>query len=248
MKELIIAVPSKGRLEEKASALFRDAGLALIRPMRGYEGRIKGLDKTRVLYLSAGEIATRLLAGDVHLGITGEDLLREKSADMESSVSLLHPLGFGKASVVIGIPDEWADITTMDDLAEMAVDFRKKHNRPIRIATKYRRLTGDFLSNHGVYDAVTEYSDGATEGAPASGAAEAIVDITSTGETLKANGLRILKDGLLLESEANLVASLGAAWEEIPLLQAKALLTQLEARLRAPRYYKMQLIVYGTAG
>ena len=208
MSALILAIPSKGRLEEAAAEIFAKAGLTLKRDgARGYRGNLPGLDHVLVEYVSAGDIAARLAEGSVHMGITGEDLLREEIPDMESAVQLCLPLGFGQADVVVAIPDGWVDVTTMFDLADVAAEFRTRHGRLMRVASKYEHLTYDFFIRHGV-----EFqwlpSFGATEAAPNSGAAEAIVDITSTGATLKANDLRIPEDGVILKSQANLAAAL----------------------------------------
>ena len=229
MSALILAIPSKGRLEEAAAEIFAKAGLQLKRDgARGYRGNLPGLDHVLVEYVSAGDIAARLAEGSVHMGITGEDLLREEIPDMESAVQLCLPLGFGQADVVVAIPDGWVDVTTMFDLADVAAEFRTRHGRLMRVASKYEHLTYDFFIRHGV-----EFqwlpSFGATEAAPNSGAAEAIVDITSTGATLKANDLRIPEDGVILKSQANLAAALKADWSPDARAAAKRILAQISA-------------------
>ncbi|MDG2495898.1 MAG: ATP phosphoribosyltransferase [Alphaproteobacteria bacterium] len=234
MSQLILAVPSKGRLEESASALFTKAGIGLNRAgARGYTGTIQGIEQIEVQYLSASEIAARLADGSIHFGITGEDLLREEVPDLDSAVQLVLGLGFGRADVVVAIPDGWVDVRTMADLAEVAAEFRAKHAKRLRVATKYTNLTADFFAEHGVTDYKLVESFGATEAAPNSGAAEAIVDITSTGATLVANQLRIPDDGVMLQSEANLAASLKANWDETARAASKRLLSRLAAYNRA---------------
>lgn len=229
MSKLILAIPSKGRLEEAAAEIFAKAGLKLKRDgARGYSGSLPGLEDVHVEYVSAGDIAARLAEGSVHLGITGEDLLREEIPDMESAVQLCLPLGFGQADVIVAIPDGWIDVTTMADLADVAADFRARHGKLLRVASKYEHLTYEFFIRHGI-----EFqwlpSFGATEAAPNSGAAEAIVDITSTGATLKANDLRIPDDGVILKSEANLAAALKAEWSPPARTAAKRILAQISA-------------------
>ena len=211
---LIVAVPSKGRLQENAAAFFARAGLPLTqaRGSREYRGALGGVADVEVLFLSAAEIVGQLARGGAHLGITGEDLLREEIADADAAVELLTPLGFGHANVVVAVPQAWIDVRTMTDLDEVAVDLRARHGRKMRVATKYVNLTRRFFAERGVADYRIVESLGATEGAPASGAAELIVDITTTGSTLAANALRVLDDGVMLRSEANLVASLEAPW------------------------------------
>ncbi len=229
MSQLILAIPSKGRLEEASGDIFTNSGFKLKRDSaRGYSGKLAGLDNVLVEYVSAGDIATRLAEGSVHMGITGEDLLREEIPDMESAVQLCLPLGFGQADVIVAIPNGWADVTTMFDLADVAAEYRARHGRLLRVASKYEHLTYEFFIRHGV-----EFqwlpSFGATEAAPNSGAAEAIVDITSTGATLKANDLRILEDGVILKSQANLAASLKADWSAPARAAAKRILAQISA-------------------
>ncbi len=222
--KLVLAVPSKGRLMEDTAALFAKGGLTLARTgnERGYRGELQGLPGVEVVFVSASEIADLLRKGEVHLGVTGEDLVRELIPDAEREVEMLKKLGFGHADVVVAVPDFWIDVSTMSDLEEAALLYRRKNGIRMRVATKYRTLTRTFFSGHRYdgslrsVDAVTMYriveSLGATEGAPAAGLAELIVDITSTGSTLRANDLRILDDGLILASEANLVMSRRAPW------------------------------------
>jgi len=234
MSQLILAVPSKGRLEENAADIFARAGMPLKRARaRGYQGRLSGIDTVDVLYLSASEIAARLREGSIHFGITGEDLLREEIPDLDSAVQLVQPLGFGHADVVVALPDGWIDVTCMADLAEVAGAFRAEHNKRLRVATKYTHITAEFFARHGVVDYVLVQSFGATEGAPASGAAEAIVDITSTGATLAANNLRVPEDGVILKSQANLAAALRANWSSEARSAAKLILARLSAFRRA---------------
>jgi ATP phosphoribosyltransferase len=162
--------------------------------------------------MSSAEIAEALRAGSIHLGITGEDLIRESISDAETRIRFVQKLGFGFADVVVAVPECWIDVTTVADLEDIAFPFRRRHGRWPRVATKYTNMTRRFFATKGFGDYRIIESAGATEGAPAAGTAELIVDITTTGETLKANGLRILDDGVILKSQANLFASNVAAW------------------------------------
>lgn len=221
---LILAIPSKGRLMEQTEACFKAAGLIVRKTgnARGYRGEIEGLAGVEVAFVSSSEITQLLKTGEVHLGVTGEDLVRENIADADARVKLVKPLGFGFADVIVAVPDYWIDVTTMSDLEEAAAAYRRRHGRRMRVATKYMNLTRRFFAGQRIggpakpADAVSSYriveSLGATEGAPAAGAAELIVDITTTGATLKANGLRVLEDGVMLKSQANLIAANAAAW------------------------------------
>ena len=213
-ERLILAVPSKGRLMEQAAGLFAAAGLTLrkVGHERGYRGEIAEIGNVDVAFVSSSEIAQMLRTGDAHLGITGEDLIRETIANADERVDFLAPLGFGFADVVVAVPACWLDVERMADIEEMALSFRRRHHHRLRVATKYLNLTRRFFAEAGVVDYRIVESLGATEGAPAAGTADLIVDITTTGATLKANGLKILADGVILRSQANLIASTAAAW------------------------------------
>jgi ATP phosphoribosyltransferase len=232
--KLILAVPSKGRLQEQAQAYFADAGLAMNKAAgaRGYRATIDGMPEVDVMMLPASEIAAALLSGDVHLGITGEDLIRE-TEPANDRVALVKTLGFGFADVVVAVPQAWIDVSTMADLDDVCAAFYQRHRRRLRIATKYVNLTRMFFAKAGIADYRIVESAGATEGAPAAGAAEAIVDITTTGATLAANDLKILEDGTILKSQSHLAASLGANWTGECASAAKRLLARLAARERA---------------
>lgn len=204
MKALILAVPSKGRMMDDAAALFEKAGCPIERggDSRGYRGRLKGVAGVDVAFFSAGEIAQNLKDGKIDLGITGEDLLREKLEPDDPSTEILVRLGFGAADVVVAVPECWLDVAEMRDLDEVSETFYERHGRRLRVATKYHKLTRRFFSAKGVTGYRIIESLGATEGAPAAGIAEVIVDITSTGSTLAANHLKILDDGVILRSAA----------------------------------------------
>ena len=239
---LTIAVPSKGRLQENAEAFFARAGLALIKPRgaRDYRGAIADLPGVEVAYLSSDEIAAQLSQGQVHLGVTGEDLVRERITDADKRVVLIEALGFGQANVVVAVPQAWIDVRTMADLDDVATAFRHRHERKMRVATKYINLTREFFAAHGIVDYRIVESSGATEGAPAAGAAELIVDITTTGATLAANGLKVVEDGVMLRSQANLVASRGASWGEGELDLARQMLDRIAAQARARAFREVR--------
>jgi ATP phosphoribosyltransferase len=234
-EKLIVAVPSKGRLQENAAAFFSRAGLELTqgRGARDYRGTLSGVEDVEAAFLSASEITARLASGDVHLGVTGEDLVRESIPDANQRVELLAPLGFGRANVVVAAPQAWIDVRTMADLADVTHGFRTRHGRGLRVATKYVHTTRRFFAEHGIGDYRIVESSGATEGAPAAGAADLIVDITTTGTTLAANALKTLDDGVILRSQANLVASLTAIWSETAREAARIILSRISAEEEA---------------
>jgi ATP phosphoribosyltransferase len=226
--KLVLALPSKGRIMDECNATLAKAGLAITRtgPARGYKGEIAALPSVEVAFVSSSEIAQLLRSGAAHLGVTGEDLVRETMEDADERVRFLAPLGFGHADVVVAVPACWLDVRHMADLEEMSLAFRRLHGRRVRVATKFMNLARRFFAQKGVTGYRIVESLGATEGTPAAGLAELIVDITTTGATLEANGLRVLEDGVILKSQANLIASNAAHWTP----ELRALQAQIAAR------------------
>jgi ATP phosphoribosyltransferase len=238
----VIAVPSKGRLQENTEAFFTRAGLPLVKPRgaRDYRGTIAELPGVEVAYLSSSEIAGQLALGLAHLGVTGEDLVRELIPRAETQVVLIEQLGFGHANVVVAVPQAWIDVHDMADLDDVATAFRLRHGRKMRVATKYINLTRDFFARHGIVDYRIVESSGATEGTPAAGTAELIVDITTTGATLAANGLKVVEDGVILRSQANLVAARTAAWGPNERAIARTVLDRVAAQARARAFREVR--------
>ncbi|QUJ76849.1 ATP phosphoribosyltransferase [Sulfitobacter albidus] len=226
---LKLGVPSKGRLMEKTFQWFAARGIELTRSgsEREYAGAVHGIDGVALVLLSAGEIPRELQAGRIHLGVTGTDLVHEKLPLWDSVVEEVAPLGFGQADLIIAVPQVWVDVETLHDLDAVAAAFRATHGHRLRIATKYHRLVREFLRHAGVADYALVDSQGATEGTVANETAEAIADITSTGETLRANHLKILSDGMILRSQATLWRSRTAALEG----EARSALDTLLARI-----------------
>ena len=233
MSSLLLAVPSKGRLEQDTRDAFEKVGLKIDRPggARSYLGTIEALPDVTVRFLSASEIARELISGKIDLGVTGEDLIHEAAETGINQVVIAKPLNFGQADVVVALPNSWIDVTAMRDLADVASDFRHRHGQWLRVATKYVNLTRRYFSTHGIAEYRIVESLGATEAAPASGAAELIVDITSSGSTLRANELKVPEDGVILKSEANLVASKTANWSDEKKAQLQALLDHFNTGL-----------------
>lgn len=210
---LKIGVPSKGRLMENTFDWFGARGLTMRQTgdAREYAGAVEGMAGVELVLLSAGEIPRELAAGRIHLGVTGSDLLRDKLADWQAQVDELALMGFGHADLILAVPNVWIDVTSLDDLDAAAAAFRAAHGFRLRIATKYHRLVREYLTEHGVADYQLIDSQGATEGTVKNLTAEAIADITSTGETLRANHLKML-DGVIHASQATLYASKSADW------------------------------------
>lgn len=210
---LRLGLPSKGRLMEKSFDWFGARGLALSRAGAAREyAALADADGLEIVLMAAAEVPRELAAGRIHLGVTGSDLVREGLADWQKQVEELAPMGFGFADLVIAVPRCWADVDTLDDLDAAAAAFRAGHGFRLRIATKYHRLVRDFLREAGVADYQLIDSQGATEGTVKNLTAEAIADITSTGETLRANHLKPLADGLIHRSQATLFRSRAAGW------------------------------------
>ena len=210
---LKIGVPSKGRLMENTFDWFGARGLTMrqLGDAREYAGEVEGVAGVELVLLSAGEIPRELAAGRIHLGVTGSDMIREKLADWPTQVEELALMGFGQADLILAVPNVWIDVTSIDDLDAAAAAFRAAHGFRLRIATKYHRLVRDYLTEHGVADYQLVDSQGATEGTVKNLTAEAIADITSSGETLRANHLKVL-DGVIHTSQATLYASKSADW------------------------------------
>jgi ATP phosphoribosyltransferase len=211
---LKIGVPSKGRLMEKTFDWFGARGVTMRQTgaEREYSGAVDGIDGVELVMLSAGEIPRELSAGRIHLGVTGSDLVRDKLADWNTQVAELAPLGFGHADLIIAVPSAWIDVDSLDDLDAAAAAFRARHGFRLRIATKYHRLVRDFLTANDIADYQLVDSQGATEGTVKNLTAEAIADITSTGETLRANHLKILGDSVVHRSQATLFLARRADW------------------------------------
>ncbi|SJZ96867.1 ATP phosphoribosyltransferase [Consotaella salsifontis] len=221
---LTLALPSKGRLKDQTVERLAEVGIMVSSPedARSYRANVAGIEGLEVLLLSASEIARELRDGGIDFGVTGEDLVRETIPDPDRSVEIVARLGFGHADVVVAVPEAWVDVEAMEDLDDVAAGFRQKHRRRLRIATKYARLTQSFFTRrHGIQSYRIVESLGATEGAPAAGSADIIVDITSTGSTLVANRLKVLSDGVILKSEACLVMAKRERAEADALLAAE---------------------------
>ncbi len=206
---LNIGIPSKGRLRKDVLNIFKKNKLNLIseRGERDLLGSIKQYKNIKILYLHAREIIERLGDGSLDIGFSGFDLLKESEINTQKKINVFKRYNFGKATLVVAIPDPWIDVQTVADLEEIAFEFKDKKKKRLRVATKYPNLTREFLFSKGVTQFKLIDSLGATEAYPFTGSSEIITDITSTGETLKANNLRILKDGEILRSEACMMVS-----------------------------------------
>ncbi len=204
-----IGLPSKGRLKHDTINIFKKNKLNLFseRGERDLFGYIKKLSNIKIIYLHAREIIEQISLGNIDIGFSGYDLFKENEVNVQNKILINKKYNYGNANLVLAIPDLWIDVQTLLDLDEVADEFKKKKKRLLRVATKYPNLTRQFLYSKGVTQFQLVKSLGSTEVAPFTGTAEIISDITSTGATLKANNLRVLKDGEILKSQACLMIS-----------------------------------------
>ena len=210
MKLMInIGIPSKGRLKKDVKEIFRKNNLYLFseRGERDLFAFIKRYKDIKIIYLHAREIIERLADGTLDIGFSGYDLFKESSVNIQKKIIVNKKYKFGFADLVLAIPTKWIDVETIADLEEISFAFKDKKNKRLRVATKYPNLTREFLFSKGVTQFKLVNSLGATEAYPFTGSSEIISDITSTGETLKANNLRILTDGKILRSQTCMLLS-----------------------------------------
>jgi len=224
-----LGVPSKGRLRDACFEWFKDRGVFLrqVGADREYAGVVEGISGVSLVLLPASEIPRELAAGRIHLGVTGTDLICEKLPFWDRVVTSVEEMGFGHANLVMAVPQAWVDVDLTDDLDAVAAAFRARHGMRLRIATKYHRLVREFLTDAGVADYAIVDSQGATEGTVANETAEVIADITSSGETLRANHLKILSDGMILASQATLWRSRIAVLDDADQETLNALMARL---------------------
>lgn len=235
---MIIALPSKGSLYDGTLAFLKGCGLPVSREGRGrgYWGKIGSLDGAVAQFLRAEEIPIRVEAGDVLMGVTGYDLHQESCLESTVSQVLFPQLGFGHARLVVAIPRVWIDVNCMEDVAEVAADLKRTRGYGLRVGTKFHRLTRRFFAEHSIRDYLIVDSRGATEGMPASGTADIVVDLTSSGATIIENGLKEIQDGTVVSSEASVIVSTRPEnWNDEAMAVLSQVVDSIEAGLRARR-------------
>ena len=220
--KITIGLPSKGRLKDKAISFFEGNGFKILQSdkERNYFASVENRSNIKIIFLHAKEIIQRLGDGTLDVGISGLDLLNESEKNLRDKIVIKNKLNFGKANLVVAVPDDWIDVQTIADLEEVSFDIRSKRNTRLRVATKYPNLTNDFLLSKGVTQYRLISSLGATETYPFIGSSEIITDITSTGKTLDDNNLRVLKDGQILVSTACLFVAKKKAAKLQPFLNS----------------------------
>ncbi len=213
-EKLKLGIPSKGRLKKLTLEWFSNVGIEILtgEDERGYYATVSGMSEISIIFLSANDIPKEIYKGTLHLGITGQDLVREKIPSWYHNLFEVKKLQFGHANLVLAVPEFWIDVNDLEDFDDVAGLFRKKHGFPIRIATKYHNLVWSFMREKGIVDYSLIDSQGATEGSIRNLYSEAIADISSTGETLKANNLKIITHQPILESQSVLFASKNSYW------------------------------------
>jgi ATP phosphoribosyltransferase len=240
MSNLRFALPSTGALYDGTAELLAGCGLAVRRAnSRRYTADIPALPGVDVLFQRQSDITTEVDGGSADIGVVGLDRYSESRLERGDTVLVHDGLGFGTSSLVIAVPDSWLDVTSMADLADITLEFRAK-GRDLRIASKYQRLVKRFLNMNGVNYVSMVSVSGGLEAAPVMGYADIIADITATGTTLRENGLRILVDGTIIDSQAVIVGN-GRALANDPekLTLTRKLLEKIEASLRANRYQRV---------
>ena len=243
--DIVFAIPSKGSLYEGTLEFLSDAGLPVkYGSQRQYTARLGGIEGISVLFQRAEEVPLKVATGAADLGLTGEDLFREQALHSDKLLLVLRALGYGHARLVVAVPTTWIDVSSMEDLAEVAMAFRLKHGRTLRIATKFPNLAREFLAEHGIVDYAIVESLGATESAPSSGAADLVIDLTSSGKTLTDNNLKTIKNGTVISSQACLIGNKRiAALDETQLERLETFLDIIESHLRGKDTFNLQTVI-----
>jgi len=239
--DIRLALPSKGRLQQPTLEFLAHCGFE-VKPSatRGYVGHIAALPQVTVLFQRPRDIVVSVAGGGVDLGITGYDVIAD--ANVNDATFVLHDaLGYGKCRVVVAVPESWADVRTMADLAARV----RAMSRPLRVVTRYHHLTREFLRRHGVEPFALIDAEGSLEVVPEIGYADIIVDIAETGATLQQNRLRPVEDGVILHTQASLVANRDALKRPAVMDAAIELLEYFEAHRRAEGYFMVWANVRG---
>lgn len=243
--DIVFAIPSKGSLYEGTLEFLSDAGLPVkYGSQRQYTARLGGIEGISVLFQRAEEVPAKVATGAADIGLTGEDLFREQALHSDKLLLVMRALGYGQARLVVAVPAMWIDVSSMEDLAEVAMAFRLKHGRTLRMATKFPNLAREFLASHGIVDYAIVESLGATESAPSSGAADLVIDLTSSGKTLVDNHLKTIKDGTVISSQACLIGNKSiATLDETQLERLETFLDIIESHLRGKDTFNLQTVV-----
>ena len=237
---LRIALPSDGELYESTLSFMRACGLPVSRPnSRRYTGSVPAIPGVEVLFQRTADVTQKVEEGSAELGVTGLDRVLEYRNDEARASVLIEDLEFGRCEFVMAVPDSWMDVTSLSDLADLALEFRQE-GKQLRIATKYPRLLRGYLYDRGINYFTLVPASGAMEAAPAAGYADLIADLTATGATLRENQLKTLDEGTILASQACLIANpvlISKSGEALTL--ARSIVELMEGHLRAEPYYRV---------
>jgi len=237
---LRIALPSDGELYDSTIAFMRACGLTVSRPnSRRYTGTVPAIPGVEVLFQRAADVTQKVEEGSAELGVTGLDRVLEYRNDEARASVLIEDLEYGRCEFVMAVPDSWMDVTSLSDLADLALEFRQE-GKQLRIATKYPRLLRGYLYERGINYFTLVPASGAMEAAPSAGYADLIADLTATGVTLRENQLKQLDEGTILASQACLIANpvlLSVSSEALAL--ARPIVELMEGHLRAEPYYRL---------
>ncbi|MDZ4768004.1 MAG: ATP phosphoribosyltransferase [Chloroflexota bacterium] len=245
LERVTLALPSKGALADPTLAFLADCGLRVDKPNpRQYTGVIGAVASVDVLFQRVTDVLYKVADGTAQLGITGLDVVHEHP--FEDVVVIQNDLGFGHCRLIVAVPESWVDVTSIIDLAEIAIDFREGQGRNLRIATKFTHLARQFLHAHGIHQFTLVNAEGAIEAAPTIGYADVIIDLMQTGTTLRENHLKPLDDGVILESQACLIGS-KSALTDMPIVResTRMLLEYTDAALCGKRYYQLTVNIRG---
>ena len=244
-KQITLALPSKGAIAEPTYEFLRSCDLKVHKPNpRQYVGTLRSLPEVGVLFQRVKDILYKVADGTAEIGVTGYDVVYE--AQSENIIVIHDQLGYGHCKLVIAVPEAWVDVQSMADLAEVALDFREKKGRDIRIATTYENSARNFLHKHGIHHFSLVRAEGAIEAAPTIGYADLVVDITQTGTTLRENHLRILRDGEIIKSQACLIGNIPALKSNPVLMDTVRKITELiDASLNAKQFYQLAINIQG---
>lgn len=246
MASLRLALPSEGALYEPTNVFLRSCGLGVSRASeRRYTAAMPALAGVEVLYQRSSDIPGEVDDGSADLGITGRDRFMEYRREGGDSLMLFEDLSYGSARLVIAVPDGWLDVTTLTDLADLALEFRAK-GRELRIATKYPRLVTRFLHRRGINYFSLVHASGGLEAAPTMGYADLIADISATGATLRENRLQALVDGVVCASQASLIGNARLlAQDPDTLALAREILERVEGYIRARDFQRVSANIEG---
>jgi len=237
---LRIALPSDGELYDSTIAFMRACGLTVSRPnSRRYTGTVPTIPGVEVLFQRTADVTQKVEEGSAELGVTGLDRVFEYRNDEARAAVLIEDLEYGRCEFVMAVPDSWMDVTSLSDLADLALEFRQE-GKQLRIATKYPRLLRGYLYERGINYFTLVPASGAMEAAPAAGYADLIADLTASGATLRENQLKQLDEGTILASQACLIANpvlLSVSREALAL--ARSIVELMEGHLRAEPYYRL---------